>query len=38
MVGDCGHDLLGFMGLIRWVSVVLSNDFNGVEIGVVGFG
>ena len=37
MVGDCGHDLVGFMGLIRWVSVVLDDDFNGVEIGVVGF-
>ena len=23
MVSDCGHDLVGFMGLIRWVSVTI---------------
>ena len=37
MFGDCGHDLVGFVGLIRWVLVVLNNGFDGVEIGVVGF-
>ena len=38
MVGDCGHDLVGFAGLIWWVLVVLNDDFDGVEIRVVGFG
>ena len=43
VVGDCdrrfvGHDLVGFVGLIWWVSMVLGDDFNGVKIGVVGFG
>ena len=36
MVGDCGHDLVGFVGLIWWVSIVLSDGIDGVEIGVVG--
>ena len=38
MVGNCGHDLVGFVGLIWWVSVVLGDGFDGVEIRVVGFG
>ena len=38
MVGDYGHDLMGFVGLILWVLVVLDDSFDGVEIGVVGFG
>ena len=38
VVDDCGHDLVGFVGLIWWVSEVLGDDFDGVKIGVVGFG
>ena len=38
VVGDFGHDLVGFAGLIWWVLVVLNDSFDGVEIGVVGFG
>ena len=39
--GNCGHDLVDFMGLIWWVSVVpqvLNDGFDGVELGVLGFG
>ena len=38
MVDNCGHDLVGFVGLIWWVSVVLGDGFDGVKIGLVGFG
>ena len=37
MVGNCGHDLVGFVGLIWWVSVVLGDGFDGVEIRVGGW-
>ena len=29
---------MGFVGMIWWVLVVLGDSFDGVEIGVVGFG
>ena len=38
VVDNCGHDLVGFVGLIWWVLVVLGDGFDGVKIGLVGFG